>query len=81
MDPTPEVAAATTADAAVAEVADIAVGRIPTHLMIVLLAVAMATIWLVAFDNGQASAAMDHTGTFLHEFFHDGRHLSGAPCH
>lgn len=60
---------------------EVGVGRVSTRLLIVLLAFAMAVIWLVAFDNGQASAAVDSTGTFLHEFFHDGRHLSGAPCH
>lgn len=58
---------------------EVGVGRVSTRLLIMLLA--MAVIWLVAFDNGQASAAADSTGTFLHEFFHDGRHLSGAPCH
>ena len=55
--------------------------RVPTWLLLAALAAAAAVIWLVAFDNGQASAMADSTGTFLHEFFHDARHASGAPCH
>lgn len=57
------------------------VGRIPSWLIVALVAAAALTLWLVAFDNGQASAAVDGTGTALHEFFHDSRHLVGAPCH
>lgn len=57
------------------------VDRVPTWLLMLVLAVAATVIWLVAFDNGQASAMADSTGTFLHEFFHDARHASGAPCH
>jgi Probable cobalt transporter subunit (CbtB) len=57
------------------------VDRVPTWLLLTALAVAAAIVWLVAFDNGQASAMADSTHTFLHEFFHDARHASGAPCH
>jgi len=57
------------------------VTQLPVWMLAALLALTATVVWLVAFDNGQASAALDHTGTFLHEFFHDGRHLSGAPCH
>jgi hypothetical protein len=55
--------------------------RIPTWLLLGLTVLAAAALWLAAFDNGQASAAVDSTGTALHELFHDGRHLLGAPCH
>lgn len=64
-----------------APVEAVGVARVPSWVLLALLALAAAVIWLVGFDNGQASAAVDGTGTFLHEFFHDGRHLSGAPCH
>jgi hypothetical protein len=55
--------------------------RVPTWVLMGLVALAAAALWLVAFDNGQASAMVDSTGTALHELFHDGRHLLGAPCH
>lgn len=49
------------------------------------LALILLTIFAVLFDNGtlltpllgEASQAQN----YLHEFFHDGRHLLGAPCH
>lgn len=55
--------------------------RVPTWALIALLASAVVVAWLVGFDNGQLTRVLDHTGTFFHEFFHDGRHLIGAPCH
>lgn len=55
--------------------------RVPTWLLLGLMTLAVAALWLVAFDNGQASALADSSGTALHEMFHDGRHLLGAPCH
>jgi|RhiMetdeSRZDD1v2_1073273.scaffolds.fasta_scaffold06850_5 hypothetical protein len=70
-----------TAPAATAPAEAVAAPRVPTWLLMAMLAVAAGLVWLVAFDNGQASAMVDHTGNFLHEFFHDSRHLSGAPCH
>ncbi|MEV6348352.1 CbtB-domain containing protein [Actinoplanes sp. NPDC051851] len=33
--------------------------------------------YLVAFDQG----ALSHSGMYLHELMHDGRHLLGVPCH
>ena len=33
--------------------------------------------YLVAFDQG----AVPHSGMYLHELMHDGRHLLGVPCH
>jgi len=37
----------------------------------------LLTIYLVQYDQGLVST----TGSFLHEFMHDGRHLLGVPCH
>ncbi|TCC53144.1 CbtB-domain containing protein [Kribbella pittospori] len=33
--------------------------------------------YLVMFDQG----AVSHSGMYLHELMHDGRHLLGVPCH
>lgn len=47
--------------------------------------VALLTLFAVLFDNGTlllpllGEAAQTHN--YLHELFHDGRHLLGAPCH
>lgn len=46
-----------------------------------LLVVAVVTIWVVGFEAGPVSRAIGQAGGFLHELFHDGRHLLGAPCH
>ncbi|MEE1937918.1 CbtB-domain containing protein [Streptomyces sp. TRM 70361] len=40
--------------------------------------VALIALYAVFVDNGQLVSA---TGSYLHEFAHDGRHLFGAPCH
>ncbi len=42
-------------------------------------------VYLVLFDQGAAAtvvfgATAGHENVF-HEYFHDGRHLLGAPCH
>jgi hypothetical protein len=41
------------------------------------MAIALALLWLLAFENGQV---LGSTGVFLHELTHDGRHLLGLPC-
>ena len=69
----------TVAAPAPAEATDFA--QVPTWMLLALLAFAAGLVWLVGFDNGQLTRVLDSTGTFLHEFFHDGRHLIGAPCH
>ncbi len=46
-----------------------------------LLVGAVLVLWLVTFEAGPVSASMGQAGSFLHEFFHDGRHLLGVPCH
>lgn len=40
--------------------------------------VALLALYAVFIDNGNLVTA---TGSYLHEFSHDGRHLFGAPCH
>jgi hypothetical protein len=79
MDPIAVAAPAPTPAEVAAEVIDFA--KVPTWALFGLLAFAVALAWLVGFDNGQLTRVLDHTGTFFHEFFHDGRHLIGAPCH
>lgn len=46
-----------------------------------LLAAAVTLLWLVGFEAGPVSEALGQAGSFLHELFHDGRHLVGVPCH
>ncbi len=49
------------------------------------LALISLTIFAVLFDNGALLAPLlgEAAGThnYLHELFHDGRHVLGAPCH
>ncbi|NUT54153.1 MAG: CbtB-domain containing protein [Saccharothrix sp.] len=40
--------------------------------------VALAVAWLVLQENG---IALGHAAETVHEFFHDGRHALGVPCH
>ncbi|GAA3121807.1 CbtB-domain containing protein [Streptomyces rectiviolaceus] len=40
--------------------------------------IALIALYAVFIDNG---ALISATGSYLHEFAHDGRHLLGAPCH
>ena len=54
---------------------------IPGWALVALLAVAALALWLVTFDNGQLSGVLARGDLFIHEFFHDGRHLLGVPCH
>ncbi|MFP5487807.1 MAG: CbtB-domain containing protein [Acidimicrobiia bacterium] len=51
--------------------------RIPAWAWAVVLA-ATGLLYLVAAENGATLGAAANT---LHEFFHDGRHFSGIPCH
>jgi hypothetical protein len=78
MDPI-TVTPAPPAAVATAEATDFA--HVPTWALLSLLAFAAALVWLMGFDNGQLTRVLDSTGTFFHEFFHDGRHLTGLPCH
>lgn len=45
------------------------------------LAVAVALLWLVTMEGSAISHLLGGTPGFLHELFHDGRHLLGVPCH
>lgn len=42
---------------------------------------ALALLWAVMMEAGAVSAAIGQSGPFLHELFHDARHLVGVPCH
>ena len=42
---------------------------------------AVAVLWLVTMEGSVVSQAVGGTSNFLHELFHDGRHLLGVPCH
>ncbi len=64
----------TTATATATAVEPIA---IPAWTWLVL-ALAMATVYALTMENG---ATLQSGATFLHELFHDGRHLLGVPCH
>ena len=44
-------------------------------------AMAAAAFWAVMMEAGTLSTALGQSGPFLHELFHDGRHLIGVPCH
>ncbi|HKY69086.1 MAG TPA: CbtB-domain containing protein [Acidimicrobiales bacterium] len=59
----------------------VVVAPIPGWALVALLAVAALTLWLVTFDNGQITSVLSRGDLFIHEFFHDGRHLLGVPCH
>ena len=54
-------------------------------LPILWLAFVFVALFAVLFDNGVLLAPLlgDAAGNvnYLHEFFHDGRHLLGTPCH
>ena len=43
-----------------------------------ILALALATVYALTLENG---ATLRAGATVLHEFFHDGRHFLGVPCH
>ena len=44
-------------------------------------AAAVAVLWLVTMEGAVLSQAVTGAPNFLHELFHDGRHLLGVPCH
>ena len=59
-------------------------GASPLLLVPTLALVALA-LFAVLFDNGALLAPLlgdvSHAANYLHELFHDGRHLLGTPCH
>jgi len=54
--------------------------KIPTRAWSAL-ALALTALYAVTFDNGFLSSQVSTSSMFLHEIFHDGRHLLGVPCH
>ena len=46
-----------------------------------LLALTLAVLYAVTFDVGAVSSRLTDSSMYLHELFHDGRHLLGVPCH
>lgn len=47
-----------------------------------LLALAIALVFAVGYDQGLVEQGLQSLpNNALHEFFHDGRHLLGFPCH
>jgi hypothetical protein len=58
-------------------VPDVRPVRVPA-LAWTLVALATATLYLILQENG---AVLASTWETLHEFFHDGRHVLGVPCH
>jgi hypothetical protein len=79
MEDTQPMAADTTTTAAVDP--GVVVTPIPGWALVTLLTVAALALWLVTFDNGQLTSFLARGDLFFHEFFHDGRHLLGVPCH
>lgn len=57
------------------------VATLPLWVLGALAVAALTVMWLVGFDNGQLTGALDSTGSYVHELFHDGRHVLGVPCH
>ena len=43
-----------------------------------LVALAAVASYFVMLENG---VVLSHVAGTLHEFFHDGRHFAGVPCH
>ncbi|MFD3516231.1 CbtB-domain containing protein [Streptomyces sp. NPDC058657] len=64
-----------------AQTGDLASATTRTRDLLILLTaviVALIALYAVFMDNGHIISV---TGSYLHEFSHDGRHLFGAPCH
>jgi hypothetical protein len=59
----------------------VVVAPIPGWMLAGLLVAAVLALWLVTFDNGQLTTWLASNNSFFHEFFHDGRHVIGVPCH
>jgi hypothetical protein len=54
--------------------------KVPTWAWLVLL-FAVGMLYAVTFDTGVLSSKVTSSSMYLHELFHDGRHLFGVPCH
>ena len=53
--------------------------------MVILAAIAIISVYMVGYDQGQLFSLVQGNGAyenmFLHEFTHDIRHAAGFPCH
>ncbi len=46
------------------------------------LGISLLFVYSLGYDQGLVDRLIDQVGNnYLHEFFHDGRHLLGFPCH
>ncbi|TVP39957.1 CbtB domain-containing protein [Candidatus Nitrosocosmicus arcticus] len=59
--------------------------RIPKMSIAILAIIAVFSIYVVGYDQGQLFSLVQGTEAFdtmwIHEFTHDIRHASGFPCH
>jgi hypothetical protein len=70
------------ADVAVAPIPTAAIPAIPLReLLPWLLITALLAAVVVFFISADQGAISIPSGTLVHEFVHDGRHLLGYPCH
>ena len=54
--------------------------KLPTWAWMAMV-LALGLLYAVTFDNGLLSSQVSTSTMYLHELFHDGRHLLGVPCH
>ncbi|HKR72734.1 MAG TPA: CbtB domain-containing protein [Candidatus Nitrosocosmicus sp.] len=61
------------------------VEQTPKLAMVILAAIAIISVYVVGYDQGQLFSLVQGNGAyenmFLHEFTHDIRHAAGFPCH
>lgn len=61
------------------------VEKTPKLTMVILAAIAIISVYMVGYDQGQLFSLVQGNGAyenmFLHEFTHDIRHAAGFPCH
>ena len=55
-------------------------GNLPNWAWVTIL-LALGLLYSVTFDTGALSSHVASSSMYLHELFHDGRHLLGVPCH
>jgi hypothetical protein len=53
----------------------------PAELLPYVLFAGLILMILLYFVGAEEGAASVFSGTYVHEFVHDGRHLLGFPCH
>jgi hypothetical protein len=54
--------------------------KVPSWAWLVMM-LALGMLYAVTFDTGFVSSHVASSSMYLHELFHDGRHLLGVPCH